>query len=76
MRETDLQVQLLALSLGVARADTNLRALEASRNAMVLSEAALGDATSLLQQAREGALAVSRMAAGGAGFGHWERWWS
>ncbi len=37
----------------VARADTNLRALEASRNAMVLSEAALGDATSLLQEARE-----------------------
>lgn len=37
----------------VSRAETNLRALEASRNAMVLSEAALGDATSLLQEARE-----------------------
>lgn len=37
----------------VSRADTNQRALEASRNAMVLSEAALGDATSLLQEARE-----------------------
>lgn len=37
----------------VSRADTNLRALESSRNAMVLSEAALGDATALLQEARE-----------------------
>lgn len=37
----------------VSRADSNLRALEASRNAMVLSEAALGDATALLQEARE-----------------------
>ncbi len=36
----------------VSRADTNLRALESSRNAMVLSEAALGDANSLLQEAR------------------------
>ena len=37
----------------VARADANQRALESSRNAMTLAEAALGDAGSLLQEARE-----------------------
>lgn len=37
----------------VSRADTNQRALESSRNAMVLAEAALGDAGALMQEARE-----------------------
>ncbi|MDM4764532.1 flagellar hook-associated protein FlgL [Pelomonas sp. SE-A7] len=37
----------------IGRVDANQRALEASRNGMTLSEAALGDATELLQQARE-----------------------
>lgn len=37
----------------VARADANQRALESSRNSMVLAEAALGDANSLVQDARE-----------------------
>lgn len=37
----------------VARADANQRALESSRNAMALTEAALGDAGTLLQEARE-----------------------
>lgn len=36
-----------------SRADTNQRALEASRNAMVQAESALGDVTGVLQQARE-----------------------
>lgn len=37
----------------IGRVDANQRALEASRNGMTLSEAAIGDATELLQQARE-----------------------
>lgn len=37
----------------VTRADANQRALEASRNAMTLAEAALGDAGTLLLEARE-----------------------
>ncbi len=37
----------------VARSDAGQRALDASRNAMTLSEAALGDAADLLQQIRE-----------------------
>ena len=37
----------------MARSDANQRALEASRNVALLGEAALGDATELLQQARE-----------------------
>lgn len=37
----------------VARSDASQRALEASRNAMTLGEAALGDAGDLLQQIRE-----------------------
>ena len=37
----------------VARADTNQRALESSRNAMNLTEAALSDASTLMQDARE-----------------------
>ncbi|MCR5868973.1 MAG: flagellar hook-associated protein FlgL [Aquincola tertiaricarbonis] len=42
----------------VARSDANQRALEASRNAMTLTENALGDATELLQQAREAMVAA------------------
>lgn len=37
----------------VSRSDANQRALEASRNAMTLAEAALGDAGTLLQEARD-----------------------
>jgi len=42
----------------VARADADQRALQASRNAMTLTESALGDAAELLQQARETMVAV------------------
>ena len=42
----------------VSRSDANQRALEASRNAMTLTESALGDATELLQQAREAMVAA------------------
>jgi flagellar hook-associated protein 3 FlgL len=35
------------------RADSTTRAIDASKNSMTLTEAALGDATSLVQQARE-----------------------
>jgi flagellar hook-associated protein 3 FlgL len=41
----------------IARAEANQRALDASRNAMTLSEAALGDGIGLLQQAREALVA-------------------
>ncbi|MEF7613077.1 flagellar hook-associated protein FlgL [Aquincola sp. MAHUQ-54] len=41
----------------VSRSDANQRALQASRNSMTLTESALGDATELLQQAREGIVA-------------------
>jgi flagellar hook-associated protein 3 FlgL len=37
----------------IARSDANQRALDASRNAMQLTEGALGNSTELLQQARE-----------------------
>ncbi|MFZ2989897.1 flagellar hook-associated protein FlgL [Ideonella sp.] len=52
----------------VQRADATERAVAASRNAMTLTEAALGDATSLVQQARE--LVV---AAGNASYSDAER---
>ena len=42
---------------GELRADTSQRAVEASRNAMSLTETALGDADDLLQQAREALVA-------------------
>jgi flagellar hook-associated protein 3 FlgL len=51
-----------------ARAQAQLRALDASRNAMQLTESALGDAGELLQQARERLLA-----AGNASFSDSER---
>lgn len=41
----------------ITRSTANQRALDASRNAMTLTEGALGDATEMLQQARE--LAIS-----------------
>lgn len=50
------------------RVDANQRALEASRNSMTLSEAALGDANSLLQEARE-----TMVAAGNASYTDAER---
>ena len=37
----------------MARSDANQRALEASRNAVQLGESAIGDASELIQQARE-----------------------
>jgi flagellar hook-associated protein 3 FlgL len=37
----------------IQRADANQRAVDASKNSMTLTEAALGDATELIQQARE-----------------------
>lgn len=52
----------------VARADADQRALEASRNAMTLTESALGDAAELLQQARE-----TLVAAGNASYSDGER---
>ena len=42
----------------IGRVDANQRALEASRNGMTLSEAALGDANELLQQMRETMIAA------------------
>ncbi len=52
----------------IGRVDANQRALEASRNAMTLSEGALGDANELLQQARE-----TLVAAGNASYSDAER---
>lgn len=52
----------------VSRADANQRALEASRNSMTLTESALGDATELLQQARE-----TMVAAGNGSYSDGER---
>lgn len=52
----------------MARVDANQRALEASRNSMTLSEAALGDANDLMQQARE-----TMVAAGNASYSDSER---
>jgi flagellar hook-associated protein 3 FlgL len=42
----------------MARADANQRALEASRNVVQLGESAIGDASELLQQAREALVAA------------------
>jgi flagellar hook-associated protein 3 FlgL len=52
----------------IARSEASQRALDASRNAMALSEAALGDATDLLQQIRE-----TLVQAGNASFTDTER---
>lgn len=52
----------------MGRVDANQRALEASRNSMTLSEAALGDANGLLQQACE-----TMVAAGNASYSDAER---
>lgn len=52
----------------ISRSDANQRALEASRNAMTLTEGALADAADLMQQARE-----ALMAAGNASYSDAER---
>jgi flagellar hook-associated protein 3 FlgL len=52
----------------ISRADADQRAIEASRNAMTLTESALGDAGELLQQARE-----LMVAAGNASYSPGER---
>jgi len=52
----------------IGRVDANQRALEASRNGMTLSEAALGDANEILQQVRE-----TMIAAGNASYSDAER---
>jgi flagellar hook-associated protein 3 FlgL len=52
----------------IARSEANQRGLDASRNAMTLSEAALGDAVELLQQARE-----TLVAAGNGSFADTDR---
>ncbi|MBH9553549.1 flagellar hook-associated protein FlgL [Inhella gelatinilytica] len=52
----------------IGRAEANQRALEASRNSMILAEGALGDGSELLQQIRE-----SLVAAGNASYGDAER---
>ena len=54
--------------VSIGRADANQRALEASRNGMTLSEAALGDANEMLQQIRE-----TLVAAGNASYSDAER---
>ena len=43
---------------GIRRSDTSQRAVDASDNAMTLTESALGDAGTLLQQAREALVAA------------------
>jgi flagellar hook-associated protein 3 FlgL len=53
---------------GVLRSETSQRAVEASRSAMTLTEGALADADSLLQQARE-----ALVAAGNASYSDQER---
>jgi flagellar hook-associated protein 3 FlgL len=53
---------------GVARTEAHQRALDASRNATTQAESALGDATDLLQQARE-----ALVASGNASYGDAER---
>lgn len=55
-------------STAIGKAEANQRALEASRNAMLLSESALGDASEMLQQIRE-----SMVAAGNASYSDGER---
>lgn len=52
----------------IGRIDANQRALEASRNSLVLGESALGDATEIMQQVRE-----SMVAAGNASYSDNER---
>jgi flagellar hook-associated protein 3 FlgL len=52
----------------ISRSSADQRALEASRNAMTLTESALGDAAELLQQARE-----TMVAAGNASYSDGER---
>ncbi len=52
----------------IGRVEANQRALEASRNSMTLAESALGDATELLQQARE-----TMISAGNASYSDAER---
>lgn len=52
----------------IGRVEANQRALEASRNSMTLAESALGDASELLQQARE-----AMVAAGNASYSDAER---
>lgn len=52
----------------IGRVDANQRALEASRNSMILAESALGDASEILQQIRE-----TLLAAGNASYGDSER---
>lgn len=54
--------------VSIGRVDANQRALEASRNSMILSESALGDAGELMQQMRE-----AMMAAGNASYSDSER---
>jgi flagellar hook-associated protein 3 FlgL len=53
---------------GVLRSETSQRAVDASKNAMTLTEGALADADDLLQQARE-----ALVAAGNASYGDQER---
>ena len=52
----------------IQRAESTQRAVDASKNSMTLTESALGDATGLLQQARE-----LMVAAGNASYGDKER---
>jgi flagellar hook-associated protein 3 FlgL len=52
----------------IGRVEANQRALEASRNSMTLAESALGDASELMQQARE-----TMVAAGNASYSDAER---
>lgn len=52
----------------ISRSDADLRAMEASRNAMTLTEGALGDGSEMLQQARE-----LMIAAGNASYSPGER---
>jgi flagellar hook-associated protein 3 FlgL len=52
----------------ISRSDADMRAMEASRNAMTLTESALGDGSEMLQQARE-----LLVAAGNASYSPGER---
>lgn len=54
--------------VAIGRVEANQRALEASRNGMTLSEAALGDANEIMQQVRE-----TMVAAGNASYSDAER---
>ena len=46
----------------IQRADANQRAVDASKNSMTLTEAALGDATELIQQAYQASAKVLQVA--------------